>query len=234
MNERYPRPSRRAVLLTGTAGLALLAFGHPDMAVAQDWHVRLATYQPAFFSEAEWTFLLAATDRLIPEDGEGPGALTTLVPIFIDRQLAGDFGKAERWYMEGPHDPDASPLLGFQSPLTPAEIYRAAIPEIDAHCRTAYGKAFADLSTTDRDKVLADLEKGAIDLKGVSAKTFFAFLLENTREGYFADPRYGGNHGMQAWVYIGFPGARASFREWVGQHNTPYPLGPVSISGERA
>ena len=63
---------------------------------------------------------------------------------------------------------------------------------------------------------------------------FFATLLSNTKEGYFADPMYGGNYGMQAWSYIGFPGARAGFTEWVDQHNVKYPLGPVSIKGERA
>ena len=45
---------------------------------------------------------------------------------------------------------------------------------------------------------------------------------------------YGGNKGMAAWKMINFPGARASFLEWVGQHNVRYPLGPVSIMGERA
>ncbi|WP_425964153.1 gluconate 2-dehydrogenase subunit 3 family protein [Rhizobium nepotum] len=65
-------------------------------------------------------------------------------------------------------------------------------------------------------------------------RDFFPLLLQNTKEGYFADPIYGGNHGMQAWIYIGFPGARAAYTEWISRHNVPYPLGPVSISGERA
>jgi gluconate 2-dehydrogenase gamma chain len=38
---------------------------------------------------------------------------------------------------------------------------------------------------------------------------------------------------MKAWIAIGFPGARASYVEWVTQHNVKYPLGPVSISGLR-
>jgi gluconate 2-dehydrogenase gamma chain len=45
---------------------------------------------------------------------------------------------------------------------------------------------------------------------------------------------YGGNHGMQSWSYIGFPGARGSYKEWVERYNVRYPLGPVSIKGERA
>jgi hypothetical protein len=35
------------------------------------------------------------------------------------------------------------------------------------------------------------------------------------------DSMYGGNKGMKAWIAIGFPGARASFTEWVKQHNVP-------------
>jgi len=62
---------------------------------------------------------------------------------------------------------------------------------------------------------------------------FFAQLLENTKEGYFADPLYGGNRGMAAWKWIGFPGARADFTDWLDQAGRAYPYGPVSISGRR-
>ncbi len=31
-------------------------------------------------------------------------------------------------------------------------------------------------------------------------------LLQNTKEGYFSDPIYGGNKDMGAWKMIGFPG----------------------------
>lgn len=234
MSNDRAQPTRRAVLLSGTASLAILALQDAPGAFAEDARESITDYEPVFFTHEEWTFALAATDRLIPADGDGPGALATLVPRFIDRQLAGGYGKAQSWYMDGPHDTEASPLFGYQTPLAPAEIYRTAIPEIDDYCRKTHGKTFAELPAQDQDGVLADLETGKIELKGVSAATFFEFLLANTKEGYFADPRYGGNHGMAAWVYIGFPGARASFREWVGQHNTPYPLGPVSIGGERA
>ena len=77
------------------------------------------------------------------------------------------------------------------------------------------------------------MQQGSINL-GAELRDFFTVLLGNTKEGYFADPKYGGNYKMLAWSYIGFPGARASFKEWAGQHNVAYPLGPVSISGERA
>ncbi len=80
----------------------------------------------------------------------------------------------------------------------------------------------------------ADLAaKGEVGLQP-ELRDFFTLLLQNTKEGYFADPMYGGNHGMQAWSYIGFPGARGSYKEWVERYNVRYPLGPVSIKGERA
>ena len=65
----------------------------------------------------------------------------------------------------------------------------------------------------------------------IPPRSFFAQLLTNTREGYFADPQYGGNRGMAAWKWIGFPGARADFTDWIDQAGKVYPYGPVSIAG---
>ncbi|MDJ0930149.1 gluconate 2-dehydrogenase subunit 3 family protein [Breoghania sp.] len=84
-----------------------------------------------------------------------------------------------------------------------------------------------------QDEALTALEAGKVGLPP-QLRDFFYFLLQNTKEGYFADPKYGGNHGMQAWVHIGFPGAHGSYAEWVNNYNADYPLSPVSISGERA
>jgi gluconate 2-dehydrogenase gamma chain len=78
------------------------------------------------------------------------------------------------------------------------------------------------------------MEKGLLELPTVPASTLFAQLLENTREGYFSDPIYGGNRDMVAWRWIGFPGARADFTDWIDQAGTEYPYGPVSIRGTKA
>ena len=83
-----------------------------------------------------------------------------------------------------------------------------------------------------RGQVLMQLEKGQASLDGVPAAAFFAQLLQNTKEGYFADPMYGGNRGMGSWKMIGFPGARADYADWIEQPGKVYPLGPVSILGE--
>jgi len=201
----------------------------------------LADYKPIFFSASEWQFILAATDRLIPAGGSGkaPGALETNVPIFIDQQLhTPEFGA--EIYLQGPFDVHAPATMGYQIPFTPQQMYRTAIKLVDQWTQTTYQKAFHELSTEEKDAVLTRINKNdgldfaALGEPALKASQFFSQLLADTKHGYLADPMYGGNKGMKAWIAIGFPGARASFTEWVKQHNVPYPLGPVSLLGQRA
>lgn len=230
MTPKFLETNRRR-FLGGTASAAVL-ISLALNAQAQEMHSPLTDYEPVYLTAAEWVFLMAATARLIPSDGAGPGAIETRVPVFIDLQLASDFGTAEDLYMEGPFDPGADPFLGYQSPLTPAQIYRRGIAAFDAWCVENKDAAFAELDTEAQDAALTALADGDVRLPD-ELREFWSLLLQNTKEGYFSDPRYGGNAGMQAWVYIGFPGARANFLEWVGR-NEEYRLGPVNIAGERA
>ncbi|PIG00209.1 gluconate 2-dehydrogenase subunit 3 family protein [Comamonas sp. 26] len=228
-------PSRRSFLMASGAGagVALTGVAVTFHANSKEVPVQLDKYKPEYLNPEEWTFVMAATARLIPSEGDGPGAIEAHVPVFIDRQLQGYYGNAEIWYMEGPHDPAATPDRGWQSPLNPAQLYRKAIPAFNAVCKERFGKEFKALDPKQQDEALTALQKGEIKLDP-ELSFFFTTLLANTKEGYFADPVHGGNHGMKSWKYIGFPGARASYAEWVDQHNVKYPLGPVSIKGERA
>ncbi|KTS31277.1 gluconate 2-dehydrogenase subunit 3 family protein [Pantoea dispersa] len=201
----------------------------------------LADYKPIFFSAEEWQFILAATDRLIPAGGNGkaPGALETNVPIFIDQQLhSPEFGA--EIYLQGPFDVHAPATMGYQIPFTPQQMYRTGIKLVEQWTQSTYHKAFSQLTLAEKDAVLTKVNKNdGIDFASLGepnlkASQFFSQLLSDTKHGYLADPMYGGNKGMKAWIAIGFPGARASFTEWVKQHNVPYPLGPVSLMGERA
>ena len=225
-------PSRRNFLKASAASVAVAGIALSTTAEAAPEPISLVEYQPDCLKPTEWAFVTAAVARLIPSEGDGPGAIEARVPVFIDKQLAGDFGKASDWYMRGPHDPAASPLRGWQTPLSPLELYQQAIPVFDAWCKATHGKIFAELDAATQDKALTSLQKDEMKIKP-ELREFFTVLLGNTKEGYFSDPKYGGNHGMEAWKYIGFPGARGSYKEWVGKHNVKYTLGPVSISGER-
>jgi gluconate 2-dehydrogenase gamma chain len=187
-----------------------------------------------FFSTQEAAWIDAAVSRLIPQDAHGPGAKELGVTVFLDRQLAGAYGRADRWYMAGPWA-EGTETQGYQSRMDPAQMYRAAIKSIDAYClKTFQNKSFAQLGSDDQDKVLGELEEGKIKLDEIDAKAFFKQLLLNTQEGFFADPLYGGNKDMAAWKMIGFPGARYDYRDYVKKHGERFPLPPVSLNGRPA
>jgi gluconate 2-dehydrogenase gamma chain len=240
--EDAPRKlDRRRVLGAG------VALGAVPIAVAAEtirggagppWSANTAAYPVAadpgrgydFFRPAEAAFVEAAAGRMIPADDLGPGAVEAGVAVFIDRQLAGDFGKASRMYMQGPWA-KGEKTQGYQSRFTPAQMYRAAIPAIDDAVNRAKGGTFAGLAGPEQDAFLKEIETGQVDLGQVDAVTFFALFLQNVMEGFFSDPLYGGNRDMAGWRLIGFPGARYDQTPFVTQHGQPYPLPPVAIGG---
>jgi gluconate 2-dehydrogenase gamma chain len=182
-----------------------------------------------YLRTAEVEFLEAALARLIPTDALGPGAKEAGVAVFIDRQLAGAFGTMAREYRQGPW-PEGTPQQGYQSRLTPQEVYRAAIAETDRRCEATHGKRFAALSPAQQEDVLLALEDGSFGLETVPARLFFALLWQNTKEGFFADPIHGGNRGKVGWKLVGFPGVAAAYTDHVERHGVPYRVEPVSIA----
>jgi len=217
-----PATSPQARTITGEVPWTPGDANRPDIAAGGDYQ---------FLTADEVAFLDAAVARLIPADDLGPGAKEAGVTFFLDRQLGGPFGSAQSWYMQGPWD-DGEETQGYQSRMTPAQMYRAAIKAIDAYCRQAFGdRAFSALSTDEQDKVLTGLEKGDIKLENVKAAAFFDMFLQNVVEGFFSDPIYGGNRDMAGWKLIGFPGARYDYRPYVSKHNQKLALEPVSLRG---
>jgi gluconate 2-dehydrogenase gamma chain len=83
MNSRYSR--RDFLKVAAPAAVAVTeSLAAPRSAQAAE---PPPTYATVFFSEAEWKFINAAVDRLIPPDEHGPGDIEAGVPVFIDRQL---------------------------------------------------------------------------------------------------------------------------------------------------
>lgn len=237
--------SRRLVIKIGAAASALWT-GFSSVAFAEAVRRRLpwtaqVSDRPAridrqpgylFFNASESAFVEAAVARLIPKDEAGPGAVEAGVPRFIDRQLAGPYGAGDHFYLQPPF-PQGLPTQGWQA-AAPAAIYRSAIAEVDRWSITSFARPFAALDPATQDDALKALESGSAQLGAGDAKAFFALLLQNTLEGYFADPIYGGNRDMEAWRMIGFAGARYDLRPFVGRFGEPYPLPSVSLSGRRA
>jgi gluconate 2-dehydrogenase gamma chain len=188
---------------------------------------------PIFFRPDEMRFIEAASERLIPADDNGPGALAAGVPAYIDRQLGGAWGAGERLYRSGPWRP-GEPSQGYQLPFTPAELFRNALRGVSDDLQARRKASFDKLPGAEQDAYLAALQTGRQDLHGVPSNIFFESLLALTIEGFFSDPIYGGNKDMAAWKMIGFPGAYANFYDLVDQHGILYTRAPMSIGDNGA
>src|SRR5581483_1580485 len=120
---------------------------------------------------------------------------------------------------------------GPQSSETPAQHYRKALAALDNACRGKYaGKAFADLTDTQKDEAIKGLEDGSLKLEGTDGQEFFKLILKNTQNGFLADPIYGGNKDAASWKMIGFPGTHYDYRAWIDRHNQKVTLPVIGIN----
>jgi gluconate 2-dehydrogenase gamma chain len=179
----------------------------------------------------EAAFVEALVDHMIPADEFTPKGTDLGLNTFIDRALAGGWGKGERLYMQGPWKRGV-PSQGYQLPLVPAALYRAGIDATNAHCRKTYGKTFDRLDTKGREEVLVGLSTGKIVFEsGLPVRDFWTVLYQTVMEGMFSDPIYGGNRDKAGWKMIGFPGAIAVNRENVAKYrDKPFPINPAGIA----
>jgi gluconate 2-dehydrogenase gamma chain len=132
---------------------------------------------------AEADLLDAIVARLIPSDANGPGATEARAAHYIDRALGGALASSR-------------------------QAYTAGLAALDRYSRSSRGKAFTELSPTDQDSVLIDVETGAATGFTGSSAAFFALVLNHTHQGTFGDPYYGGNANFIGWDLIGYPGIR--------------------------
>ncbi|MET0497139.1 MAG: gluconate 2-dehydrogenase subunit 3 family protein [Steroidobacteraceae bacterium] len=182
-----------------------------------------------FFNGDEAAFIESVVDTFIPKDDVGPGALELGVAIFIDRQLNSGYGRGDRMYLQGPFI-EGTPEQGYQLRMTPAELIRAGIIDLNAYLRIKYKSTFDGLSAQDRIAVLTQLESREIELPTVPKEVFFNLLYDLTMQGYFADPLYGGNKGKASWKMIGFPGIGGMYADKIEAYrNRKYMTDPMSI-----
>jgi gluconate 2-dehydrogenase gamma chain len=184
-----------------------------------------------FLQPDEAAFIRAASARLIPGDARSPGAREADVTNFIDKALASPWGSGADMYASGPWQP-GTPQQGYQLKFTPAELYRTALAVIKQTLSDA-GTPFGKMHEAEQDAYLTKLESGTEDLDGVPSAVFFSMLLQNTLEGYLADPIYGGNKDMVGWKAIGFAGAYASWYDLADKHGidvTERTSNPISIA----
>jgi gluconate 2-dehydrogenase gamma chain len=184
-----------------------------------------------FLNLDEAAFVEALVDHMVPADELTPKGTDIGINVYIDRALAGAWGKGERLYMQGPWKL-GTPSQGYQLPLTPAQLYRAGIEATNAYCTKIYGKPFDRLDEKQREEVLVGLSTGKVNFGGgLPARVFWTTVYQTVMEGMFSDPIYGGNRNKAGWKLIGFPGVIEVNRENVAKYlDKPFPANPLSIA----
>lgn len=161
------------------------------------------------FGPAEAAFVEAMVNMMCPADALTPNGVDCGLAVFIDRQLAGGFGKGERYYMAGPWTASA-PQFGIQSPLSPEQLFKAGLRAANDACTQRFGKTFDQLAASDASAFLAQVAAGAVSDAHVPMSQWFNDLVYPLfTQACFADPLYGGNRGKVFWKLIGYPGLPA-------------------------
>ena len=186
----------------------------------------------AFLNLEEAAFVEALVDHMVPADDLTPKGTDIGINIYIDRALAGAWGKGDRLYMQGPWK------RGVAEPGLPAAAHAGA-----ALSRRHRGdqrplpqeptaRPFDRLDEKQREEVLVGLSAGKLTFdNGLPARVFWTTVYQTVMEGMFSDPIYGGNRNKAGWRLIGFPGAIAVHRENVEKYrDKKFPADPVSIA----
>jgi len=77
------------------------------------------------------------------------------------------------------------------------KTYRQGLAAVDAASRAKFGKRFAELAVERQSEALIEVEE--------NSRAFFDLILTHTRQGFYGDPRHGGNRNMASWKMVGLP-----------------------------
>jgi gluconate 2-dehydrogenase gamma chain len=210
----------RTMLGAGTvaaAGVAARAHAAPGASAAEpSAYLSLGPDEAAFVEHL--------VNVMCPADDLTPGGVDCGLATYIDRQLAGAFGRGDRLYRSGPWA-QGKPQLGYQLPLSPEEFFKAGIAEAQSHCKRRYGTAFEQLPATQADRALNEISSGTTPPGALPLAQWFNELVYPLFvQACFADPAYGGNRDKVFWKMIGFPGLPAFHaQDMVAYRGKPFP-----------
>jgi gluconate 2-dehydrogenase gamma chain len=135
-----------------------------------------------FLSIDEARTLAAICDQLIPPDSD-PGAEWARVVNYIDIQLCGPFRDLR---------PD----------------YKRGIASLEEYSKTKFGKVFAATGAESQLALMTAMEQGRLSSAtwdGGAQKSFFHMVLAHTMQGFYGDPRHGGNRERVSWKMVDLP-----------------------------
>ncbi len=134
-----------------------------------------------YFTPEQAATVEAVAEQIIPAD-EDPGAKWAGVVHYIDLSLAVEF-KENR----------------------PA--YEAGLRRLAALTHEVAAKPFVELDFAAQTRILERLEKdNAREGQETSGSDFFRLVRRQTLEGFFGDPKYGGNRDHVGWKILKFEG----------------------------
>jgi gluconate 2-dehydrogenase gamma chain len=176
------------------------------------------------FSQDEAAFVETMVNIMCPADSLTPNGIDCGLAIYIDRQLAGDFGRGLKRYAQGPWMP-GRPQQGYQLPLTPLAWFKAGVEAANAASVSRFGKPFDQLPPTDANAFLTDLGNSKVLTPRLALDAWFNDLLYPLfAQACFADPIYGGNYNKVFWRLIGYPGLPATHTiDMVQYRGRPFP-----------
>ncbi|WP_337018258.1 gluconate 2-dehydrogenase subunit 3 family protein [Oceanobacillus massiliensis] len=163
-----------------------------------------------FKRQKDFDVLSAATERIFPEDDNGPGAIQLAVPYFIDHQMASGYGNNEREYMQGPFYPGTD-YQGYQTRLRRNEVFLQGVRALDQESQKQFDASFTEIEGDQQDEILTKFQNEEVKMKGVTSNTFFSLLRSATLAGVYSDPMYGGNNNMEGWKMKEYPGSIMSY-----------------------
>ncbi|MFC4436881.1 MULTISPECIES: gluconate 2-dehydrogenase subunit 3 family protein [Natrialbaceae] len=109
---------------------------------------------------------------------------------------------------------------GWQYALTPNEAYDQGIAAVEEYAQQEYdGDSFTELDGDQQDEVVTALQEDEVETfenSDIDAGGFFLMVRQNTLEGMFSDPMYGGNREMVGWRLKGFPGTPGALGSYRG------------------
>ena len=175
-------------------------------------------------SANEAAFVETMVNIMCPADEFTPNGVDCGLATYIDRQLAGDFGKGSKRYMRGPFG-EGKPQQGNQLPLTPEQFFKAGAEAAEAACVKKHGKRFDEIAPADADAFLRELMAGKVaDARVPLGAWFNEIVYPLFNQACFADPIYGGNAGKVFWKMIGYPGLPATHTvDMIQYRGKPFP-----------
>lgn len=211
------------------------------MVSKSEWEIVPLTIDPdsnqkLFFNDHEWETIEAAAARIIPTDND-PGAIEARVIVFIDRYLSGiayHYAAADGSGFLRMSGQDATAARASNEIFK--AMYREGVRELDRIASDFGSQNFKYASPETQDKVLEKLsgkpkpEHIRFDVREVfysrlqgntdQDKPFFDTLCLHVRQGFYADPVYGGNRNYIGWKVIGFPGPKSLKDTMDGSYTT--------------